>query len=139
MASNSLQWRAPQIAAVALAALPMLYMFLWCAMFVGSLSGAWHPRIGNLDVGTAIQRSDGLDLAGLVLMTLAWLAGLVLIARQRRAGVYAMALASLAHIGTRLRITDGQYYNGQFGLIVILLEMAIITLAYFALRGHRRV
>ncbi len=125
------------IAAIGLALLPLLYMMLWSAMIIGSFSGIWHPVLGNLDVGTAIQRADTIEIAGFSTMSLCWLAGTILLVLKRRASVYALAAGSLVHIAVWLKITDGQYYAGQFGIIVILLEMLAITLAHFVARGRR--
>lgn len=70
-------------------------------------------------------------------MSLAWLAGMTGVALQRRLGLHLMIAGSLIHIIVWLKITDGQYYSGQFGMIVILLEMLAITLTHFATRGRR--
>ncbi|WP_417478868.1 hypothetical protein [Maricaulis maris] len=122
---------------IGLAGLPLLYMMLWLMMIVGTFSGLWHPQIGNLDVGTAIRRSAPSEIMGFAAMSLAWLAGMTGAALQRRLGLHLMIAGSLIHIIVWLKITDGQYYSGQFGMIVILLEMLAITLTHFATRGRR--
>ncbi|RKR00523.1 hypothetical protein [Maricaulis maris] len=126
-----------RIATLGLACLPMLYMGLWSAMIIGSFSGLWHPKLGDLDIGTAILRSDPIEIIGFAAMSVCWLAGLVCLVLNRRAAILALGLACLIHLVVWLKITDGQYYSGQFGLIVILIEMLAITLAHFTTRGRR--
>ncbi|WP_291845432.1 hypothetical protein [Maricaulis sp.] len=126
-----------RVAAIGLSVFPLLYMMLWSAMIIGSFSGLWLPRLGDLDIGTAILRSDGLEIGGFSAMAVCWLAGFVGLVLNRRAALYALIAGSLIHILVWLKITDGQYYAGQFGLIVILLEMLAITLAHFVTRGRR--
>lgn len=122
---------------VGLTILPMLYMGLWSTMIIGTFSGLWHPHIAGLDVGTAIRRADPAELAGFVLMSSFWLSGIAFLVSGRRAAVYCLILGCAVHIAVWLKITDGQYYAGQFGLIIILLEMLAITLAHFITRGRR--
>ncbi|WP_297730554.1 hypothetical protein [uncultured Maricaulis sp.] len=126
-----------RIIAFVLVTLPLLYMGLWSAMIIGTFSGLWRPVLGEVDVGTAIARSEPIEIIGFAVMSLAWLAGVALLALSRRAAVYALAAGSLVHIAVWLKITDGQYYAGQFGMIIIMLEMLAITLAHFVTRGRR--
>ncbi|WP_295695385.1 hypothetical protein [uncultured Maricaulis sp.] len=128
-----------RLAAIAVSLIPLAYILLWCAMFIGELSGIWHPRLGDFDIGTAIQRSDTFERAGLVVMLAGWLGGIVLCLKKQRIGRFALVLGALAHIFVWLRITDGQYYSGQFGIIMILLEMIAITLWQLALPRARRI
>jgi len=122
---------------IGLASLPLLYMMLWTAMIVGTFSGLWHPHVGGLDVGTAIRRSAPSEIIGFCAMSLAWLSGMTLVVVQRRLGFYLMIAGSLIHIAVWLKITDGQYYAGQFGMLVIITEMLAVTLVHFATRGRR--
>ncbi|WP_417487482.1 hypothetical protein [Maricaulis sp.] len=122
---------------IGLAGLPLLYMALWSAMIIGTFTGLWHPHIGGLDVGTAIRRSEPIEIIGFCAMSLAWLVGMILAALQRRLGLYLMIAGSLIHIVVWLKITDGQYYAGQFGMLVIITEMLAVTLVHFATRGRR--
>ena len=138
MSNHSRATRAVLFAACGLTALPLLYMMLWLAMIVGSFSRLWHPRIGEFDLGTAIRRSDAIELWGFAAMSLGWLAGTILLVLNRRVALVALISGCLIHVAAVwLWITDGQYYAGQFGMIVILLEMLAITLAHVVTRGRR--
>jgi len=128
-----------RLAAITVSLIPLAYILLWCAMFIGVLSGSWHPRLGDLDIGTAIQRSDIFERAGLIVMLAGWVGGMALCAIGWRIGRFVLVLGALAHVFVWLHITDGQYYSGQFGIIVILLEMIAITLWQLALPRSRRV
>ncbi|MFY0636688.1 hypothetical protein [Maricaulis maris] len=126
-----------RLIAIGLATLPLLYMMLWSVMIIGSFTGLWHPRLGDLDVGRAILRAAPIEIIGFGAMSLFWLVGVNLLVRNHRATVFALSAGSLVHIAVWLKITDGQYYAGQFGLVIILLEMLAITLAHYITRGRR--
>jgi len=115
-------------AIITLMTLELIYMGFWSALIIVVKLGFWTQDWFGLDADNIVNVAVPFQIAMVYIVTSLILLSLILILRLSKLTLYVYLLSIIAHFIMWISLLDNDYYSGDLGFFVIMLEAAITIL-----------
>ena len=113
---------------ITLITLELIYMSFWAGIIFIVKAGLWtHDWLG-FDGDNIVGAASAFQIGMVFVVTSLILLSLILILRLSKLTLYVYLLSIIAHFIMWISLLDNDYYSGEFGFYVIMVEAAVTIL-----------